>query len=1049
MLTKLPLLVLAVSIAAHGAKKKDYENFSLPSRGKAIVPEVRDAMVNTRVTLKDRKVRVYEPSVNAQTYMFQKEAFLSEKRDEAIRLLRIQIDTGGAQNRANTYLRLGQLYAEKYMELSFRENELFSELLRKHEVEKQTNKKAVAPKLDTTRSQRYLKDALGIFYRLEKEYPKHPKMDEIIYFIGFVEMESGSPAKGARYLERVVSQYPRSKKFDEAVVYLGDTYFEKHKFTDAAKKYRILLSRKDASMHDYGTYKLAWCDLNMGKQRAGLNSMRGLVQRLAGASDKAKFNLREQALKDLVIFYGEVEDVDGAMRFFTETQGKEKAYENLKLIADILKSKARDVPAAKAYAELLREFGDTTDAPRLTLGLYDTYARLGKNQQAADLLATAIQKYGDGSAWSKSFGSDKAAEVKAAQDLLSSEAVKIAMFHHQAGQKSANKGHYHQALSLYNALLAHYPNLPERKKVAFYKGEIQFNEGKWLDAAEAYMVAAKMAPKDKLTDESVYNAVLSLDRLTAKSEKIERLSKEDMKNASVKSEEIPSAEKRFIEVAEYYLTEYPKGDRVVDVRFRIASIYYKHRHYDLAQAGFREIALKYPTHRSAATSAHLVLDIYNVKKDFDSMNKEAGIFASTKGLGDSQFKAEMATIAGEIAFKSIEKLETASQWGAAGDEYLKFYKANPTGALSEKSLYNAIIAYEKGNEVGKSADAAAIFLAKFPKSNYSQRLILANAKNAERLYDFETAQKLYLDFAHRFPSDKEARKSLYNAAVYAELLEWNKQAIELYTEYMRKPVPDDEAKSIEISLAKLHRKQGNFDKMVSGYRKMSRAAKTVEDKMAYLAELARHLENAGKMSERNNIVLELRSMYENADPKPRGAGVQYVAEARLKAIEGQRKKYEEIPLRFPPEDLVYLLKRKQKSLSKLSAKYDEVVEVGVPEWGVAALLEKSNAYDHFVQMYRKVQVPKKYKPEEAVEADKSLKQIDAQMIQPLEKTSQDILKSCVARAAEFRVMNEYASKCGERVRSTEKEVVVSSPSGLLPQPTYWSTRSGSEGIARR
>ena len=131
-------------------------------------------------------------------------------------------------------------------------------------------------------------------------------------------------SKRARDIERVIRQYPRSRKYDEAVVYLADNYFDNHRFREAYGKYRILLSRKESALYHYALYKMAWCELNMGSQRQALNDMKGLISALEGTTDKAKFNLREQAIKDLVVFYGEVGAVDEAYAYF------ETAVENRK-----------------------------------------------------------------------------------------------------------------------------------------------------------------------------------------------------------------------------------------------------------------------------------------------------------------------------------------------------------------------------------------------------------------------------------------------------------------------------------------------------------------------------------------------------------------------------------------------------------------------------------------------------------------------------------------------------------------------------------------------
>lgn len=1046
MLIKTTAVVLSLATLAAFAAK-DYENFDLP-KNQTQVPVSKLAYKSERLQLTGREVSLREKSYDATEFLAAREAFLTEKRDETIKLLRQQMDSGYKANRDNMLLRLGQLYAEKYMELSYGENELYTRQLEDFEKRKATDKNAKRPTQDNSRSRRYLKDALALFYQLEREHPKHPKIDEVIFFIGFVEMESGNTAKGSAYLERVVKQYPQSRKFDEAVVYLGDTYFDKIKFREAIAKFNILLRRPEAPLYHYAIYKLSWCELNTQQQVKGLRRMKSLVTALAGTNDKAKFNLREQALKDLVIFYGETEAVEEAIEFFTEVQGKDKAFANLKLIADILRSKARDEAAIRAYNKLLAEFGDSPEAPQLQLGLYECQSRLGRTEKAVNQLVETITRYGATSEWAKSFPKEKAGDVKETLDAIAAEGERVALFHHNSGQKSSNKAALGYALKLYDALLTSFPNHPDRKKLSFYRAEIFYTQGKWLDAANSYMEAAKVAPKDKMTDESVYNALLALDRLTAKNETIERFSKEEQKNVDLTPQEIPSNEKRFIEVAEFYMKEYPKGQRIVDVKFRIAAIYYKYHHYDRAQEEFKFIALNFPTHRTATTAAHIVLDIYNIKKDYASMDASAAAFASTKDLGDANFKAEMAQISGEISFKNLENLETQNKWTEAGDAYYNFFKKNPTGPLAEKSLYNAYVSYEKGNDIVKAAETSKLFIAKYPKSPYAQKMTLALAKNAERQYDFETAQRLYYDFYKKFPTDKEAAKALYNAAVFAELLELNKPALSLYNEYLKgRNVSEVERRAILISQAKIHRRLGEWSQVSTIYRRLAQGSKNLSDRLGYLGELARQFERGGKMAERNSIMNEIRALYNGAGGnKPTGTGVAFAAEAQFKAVSPQREKYEAIKPRFPEADLVYLLQRKEKALAKLAASYDAVVEVGVPEWGVAALLEKSTAYENFVTTYRAVKIPGSLKSPEKEEAEKALKAIDAKMVAPLEAKSQDILKACVARAAQFKVASEYASKCRAKLKKTEDET---EPTGLLPQPSYWSTRWAGGEVARR
>jgi len=1019
-----------------------YQNFNLPTAHKIYAtPESSTAFASDRVKLHGKSIKLDIPTFNATQFAFAKETFLSEKRDEAIRLLRQQLDSGYQVNRDNMLLRLGQLYAEKYMELSYKENEVFTEQINDYEAKKGKDKKAKAPGLDNRRSKQYLTDALRIFYQLEKGYPKHPKMDEIVYFIGFVELESNNQKRGVRYLERLLKDYPRSKKYEEALLYLGDHYFESLKFKLAYEKYAGLARRKNSELYDYCLYKISWCQLNLGQAEKGLDNMKSLVKRLEGTEEKAKFNLKEQAVRDLIVFYTELGQVDEAMDFYTSIMGRDKAFENLRLMADILKSKAKDEAAIKAYDRLLAEYGDAAEAPKFELGRYDSAARLGKRKSAIEDLETALIRYGSESPWLKNMPKEKRDEAAENSELLRAEVTRVAMFSHQVAQKGKEKAGFETAVRLYRALVENYPKHPERRNLLFYQAEIRYNQGKWSEAAEDYLVVSKMEPKDKMTDDSVYNALLALDNLTEKAPTLERFNKDDQKKVVPTPQTITENEKRFLSIADRYIKEYPKATHVVDVKFRVASLYYTRFHWDEAQPRLKDIAVNYPKHRSATTAAHLVLDIYNMKSDYASLGQNAQEFASHKELGDDKFRNEMNQIQNEISFKVIEKLEAGNRWKDAGDAYYDFFKKNPQSTLAEQSLYNAYVSYDKASSSQLAAETSRLFLAKYPNSEHSERFRLAQAKESERIHDYQGAYEGYLAFWKKYPKSKEAIKALYNAAVFGEVLEKNQSSLELYEDFLKVAKSnDDEKRSILISQAKLHRRLGHWDKTTKIYRQLAAQAKTKSDKMSILGELTRQYDVAGRSSDKNNLIRELVGLYDQGATDAKiGIALFYVAEAKFRAVDRKKAKYFEIPLRFPPEDLLYLMKRKQKALAQLGAEYDSVTTIGAPEWGVASIWEKAAAYEHFAQTYRKVKVTGKYKGQEKEEAEKSLKDIEEKLIVPMDKQHVELVNLCTERAINFRVDNEFSQKCFGKLKDTQKDLARAEVNGVMPQPIYWST----------
>jgi tetratricopeptide (TPR) repeat protein len=543
---------------------------------------------------------------------------------------------------------------------------------------------------------------------------------------------------------------------------------------------------------------------------------------------------------------------------------------------------------------------------------------------------------------------------------------------------------------------------------------------------------AKIPPKDGLSEEATYNAILSLDNLTSRSKKITKYSKEEAKTVDSTPKDLTLPEEKFIETARYYIAEYPSGKNAGDIMFRAGVIYYQKNQFEKANEEFRKLIKERPQHKTAQTAAHLVLDMYNIRKDYPGLTEQAQAFFQQANLGDAKFKAEMKQIMGEVDFKQIEGLEKEDKWNEAGEAYFRFFQNNPKADLAEKALYNAFVSFDKSGNTVKSSEMARVFVAKYPKSDYSAKMILHLAKAAEKHFDFEQAQRFFLDYSERFPKEKEAKKALYNAAVFSELLEKNKEAQSLYERYLKEgATSDDERRAIQVSLSKIYRKEGNWEKVKAIYRQLANESKSQEERLRVLAELTRIYERAGKEKEKQDLVKELRSKMDPKSKSSLGLASFYVAEAQFNSLKNQRESYQKIKLRFPPDVFVATLKKKQKALAKLASSYDDVVEFGVPDWGVAALFEKGEAYQELVSAFRAVTIPKSYKAEERTELESALKAIDEKDIVPIEKAGKEIWEACAKRASEFKVVNTYAEKC--RAKTGNSETL-----GLFPKGKYWS-----------
>ena len=78
------------------------------------------------------------------------------------------------------------------------------------------------------------------------------------------------------------------------------------------------------------------------------------------------------------------------------------------------------------------------------------------------------------------------------------------------------------------------------------------------------------------------------------------------------------------------------------------------------------------------------------------------------------------------------------------------------------------------------------------------------------------------------------------------------------------------------------------------------------------------------------------------------------------------------------------------------------------------------------------------------ELEKQIKEIDDEVIRPLELKVANLLKLCSDKASEFHVISDYVAKCNAKAQGEQN-----TPVGVLPDASYWTTRWVSDEVASR
>ena len=158
-------------------------------------------------------------------------------------------------------------------------------------------------------------------------FPNYSRADEVLFYLGTALQEVKKPKKALKQFERLTKEYPRSTYLPDAYVNIGEYYFDNNSAMKALAAYKKATEFQTAKTYGYAMYKLAWCFYNVQNYNQAIETMKRVVshsqaQSQAGAG-KNNLMLQEDALKDMVRFYADADDMDGAYAYFTQLGRKE------------------------------------------------------------------------------------------------------------------------------------------------------------------------------------------------------------------------------------------------------------------------------------------------------------------------------------------------------------------------------------------------------------------------------------------------------------------------------------------------------------------------------------------------------------------------------------------------------------------------------------------------------------------------------------------------------------------------------------------------------
>jgi len=983
---------------------------------------------------------------------------IERKRDEMIaQLQRLLPKVEQGARKADLSFQLAELWWEKAKSVALREVREYDQRYAAWLAAREKDEKSAGPepKVATGASDGYRKEALVLYQAILRDSPEYPRRDELLFVLAYNQYEIGDRGGALRSYQALIEQYPGSRFVPDAYVQMGEHHFQHNDLKGARAAFEKAASFRLPKIYGFALYKLAWCDYNAHDFRAAIAKFQEVVdysERQAEGKDRDRIQLKNEALKDVVLPFAQLDAVEDAAAYLTG-KGGPRGLELIDRLAGTYFESGKFDQAIRVYRLLAERAPSDARAAAWQQKILLGYDKLNRRDEVAREMERLVADYGPRSAWAKA-NAGRANAVSEAHELTESALRELVQDYHQEAIKTKNAGTYRLARDIYKRYLDAFPDGESAYRLRFYYAEILYALEEWEAAGDQYARVADADPKGEYAAKASYDAVLALEKAVAVAQgklqkrelhdgtrvderqakgRVGQIATERVGGAAVGGQEdpIPEVEQKLIAACERYLRLTPNaGDEVV-IRYKAAYVLYQHRHYEEAGQRFSEIVARWPADPLAQKAADLSLDVLNASEQWLPLGEMAEKFHADARLSPpgSEFERRVAKIAEGARFKhALETHEKRNDPVLAAKQFTDFVARYPRSEYAPVALNDSVVIAEKAEQLDLVIAAAEQLLNEYSGAPEALQkpATLSLAGAYERSARLVEAVRWYERYAERWPGDAKAPDQLFNAALWREGLGDDAGALADWRRYVERYGARPDAAGIAFNIGLVLERQKDWRRAADHWREFQRAyARSAPPGQLLLARykegLARREVNrkdAGSAA----AFADVAQRFPHLPPAERTAAVvDAAAHARFLLVEPAYDQF--VAVRFATArqaELVAALKAKNARMAKLLAAYTEVIEAGSPTWSQAALTRLGEAYRDFNKGLLQAPMPRGLDAEQ-----RELYRITLEnQALPLEDKAVDAFRKAVETSGRTGAYSEWTLRAQERLREYRPDEVV-------------------------
>lgn len=917
------------------------------------------------------------------------------------------------------YLRLGELHAERS---DFLRSVEVEEWEAKHDEWKKNGMKGKEPQLDTKDSQAELLKSTSAFRTLVTTYPNDNRTDAALFSLAKTLGRMGNE-NAVLYFNQLIKNHPNSRFIPSAYLALGEYYFDQHNIPMAMQNYKAAMKFKDDRVYPYAVYKLGWSHFNSAvkdEKQYAENTEKALaafklVVRLTETKNQefGRMNLKQEAIKDLVMVWAETERIQEAWEYFSRRNEKEAFYDVLERLGNIYVEQGKNKNAVDIFTRLLREAPTRPNNPNIYVKLVKINDEEGNIEGVVENLTAMNRLYAKNSTWTTSNAKD-AETVKSATETTERNTHRYGALFHSRGQKQKKDDYLKASAKIYQLYLASFPKNENVYEIRYYLADILYYFKQFEEASAEYTKVANERPKDgKYLKDSALNAVVAINDLDG----AQKYAKLPPAGKVEKPIELPRVKEKLVAVIDNFVRLLPKDPAGHPMRFTAAQTYFEYGHYEEAIKRFEKIGYEIPETKQGKLAIKIILTYHAEKKNWNAVVTSSRRYLQSEKLVAGGLKETITDALKNGVFQRALELEKEKQHDKAAQMFLAYQKEFSDDKNSDRALFNASLNFYKIAKVDEALDAGNLLLKTYPKSELIPNVALNMAQTYESLADFENAAKYYRDFATRYPDDKNASGALYNAATLFKGLNKFDASEKLYERFIAS-YPKHEAYPDALKeLAMLNERKKNFDQAVRYWDRYAQAAASDVDQSLHAKAKVAQIHYV--YGDKNKGDKELRSLQRLLTAKngPNAFEARHIiAELMFNELEAGYSKFREIKVKSA-DSIQKDVKNKQSRLVDLAGQYERLIEIGNGEYTVAALYRLGEMHENFANELFNAPAPQKANQVELDQYRSSIEKVAF----PLKEESMKFYEAAYKRSIEVQTFSEWTKRAYDKMNEISPE----------------------------